>query len=129
MLSHSFDLPTPPTHVACWRWLCVLFCVVLQQWLSGANDLDIPDVLHRFRASEVAYTFCACLRPYCYCPPGFHNDPSIEALLTHVCDASGRSSPKRSALICASWWFIAVEVVAFICLTSSTAMEALTKQF
>lgn len=107
----------------------VVLRVLWQQWLSGANDADIPDFLARFRGSEVAYSFCGCLRPFCYCPPGFHNDPSIDAVLTRMCDGSGRASTKRSALICASWWFIAVEVVAFICLTSSTAVEAITKHF
>ena len=101
----------------------------MQQWLSGANDTDIPDYLANYRGSAVAYSFCACLRPICYCPPGFQNDSNIEALLTRLCDRSGKTSPKRSALICASWWFISIEVVAFVALTSCTAMEALTKQF
>ena len=107
----------------------MLCCVLWQQWLSGANDADIPSFLSRFRGSQVAYSFCACLRPCCYCPPGFQNDHNIDAVLTRVCDNSGRSTPKRSALICASWWFIGVEVVAFIALTSATAVEALTKEF
>ena len=100
----------------------------MQQWLSGTSDADIPEALANFRASKVAYSFCACLRPVCYCPPGFHRDPSIEASLTRMCDGCGTTS-KRSALICASWWFISVEVVAFVTLTSCTAMEALTKGF
>ena len=44
----------------------IIFCIM--QWLSGANDDFIPDSLAPFKASAVAYTFCACLRPICYCP-------------------------------------------------------------
>ena len=102
----------------------LVFCIM--QWLSGANDELIPDAIGYMRASKVAYSWCAPCRPFCYCPPGFQNDPSVDPLLVKICDGCQGRAPKKQRVICASWWFITVEVVAFCALTGTSAIEALT---
>ena len=61
----------------------LVFCAM--QWLSGANDDFIPDSLGPFKASAVAYSFCACLRSCCYCPvspppPPLHCSQTLPAV-------------------------------------------------
>ena len=105
----------------------LIFCMM--QWLSGANDADIPDALEAFRGARVAYTFCSCLRPCCFCPPGFQHNPELEPALLTMCDCctrSGKRTVKQARVICASWWFICMEMVVFVALCSTTAVEALT---
>ena len=107
--------------------LFFVFCMM--QWLSGSNDDFIPEFLSSMRASNVVYTFCCCLRRICYCPPGFQKDPTLDPLLVKTCACCRRgTTEQRQRLICASWWFIAVEVVAFAALTAATGAEAVLWQ-
>ena len=111
--------------------LCTFILFCLMQWLSGVNDELIPDALEPYRAANVMYSrWGSFTRPVCYCPPGFQYDRQLQPLCVKICDCistaegEGEGAMTRSHLHCASWWFICVEVVAFLALTGAAGVEA-----